>query len=118
MTVTGFLLTAVPNWTGRLPLQGLPLAGLAALWLVGRVAARSRHGRGGLPALVDLAFPVALLAAAGREILAGRNWRNLPVCWRSGRPADDRADAPRAIGLVGPDRRAGWPWPSLSRWSA
>jgi uncharacterized protein involved in response to NO len=23
--VTGFLLTAVPNWTGRLPLQGAPL---------------------------------------------------------------------------------------------
>jgi uncharacterized protein involved in response to NO len=25
-TVTGFLLTAIPNWTGRLPLQGGPLA--------------------------------------------------------------------------------------------
>ena len=24
--VAGFILTAVPNWTGRLPLQGLPLA--------------------------------------------------------------------------------------------
>src|SRR5689334_3591632 len=23
--VTGFLLTAIPNWTGRLPLQGTPL---------------------------------------------------------------------------------------------
>jgi uncharacterized protein involved in response to NO len=23
--VTGFLLTAIPNWTGRLPLQGAPL---------------------------------------------------------------------------------------------
>src|SRR5579872_4419162 len=36
--VTGFLLTAIPNWTGRLPLQGKPLAALAALWIVGRVA--------------------------------------------------------------------------------
>src|SRR5678815_4383514 len=36
--VTGFLLTAVPNWTGRLPLAGLPLAALAALWLAGRVS--------------------------------------------------------------------------------
>src|SRR5262249_54758570 len=26
--VTGFLLTAIPNWTGRLPLQGKPLSGL------------------------------------------------------------------------------------------
>ena len=36
--MTGFLLTAIPNWTGRLPLQGAPLAALAALWIVGRVA--------------------------------------------------------------------------------
>src|SRR5690349_16246680 len=26
-TVAGFLLTAIPNWTGRLPLQGGPLVG-------------------------------------------------------------------------------------------
>src|SRR5579862_9356428 len=34
----GFLLTAIPNWTGRLPVNGYPLAGLGALWLAGRVA--------------------------------------------------------------------------------
>ena len=32
-TITGFLLTAIPNWTGRLPVNGYPLAGLFALWL-------------------------------------------------------------------------------------
>ncbi len=36
--MTGFLLTAIPNWTGRLPVQGLPLLGLVLLWLAGRVA--------------------------------------------------------------------------------
>src|SRR6266511_2018845 len=36
--VAGFLLTAIPNWTGRLPVNGVPLAGLAALWLAGRIA--------------------------------------------------------------------------------
>ncbi|HRK69272.1 MAG TPA: NnrS family protein, partial [Hyphomonas sp.] len=36
--VAGFLLTAVPNWTGRLPVCGLPLVALVALWLVGRIA--------------------------------------------------------------------------------
>ncbi|MYB11767.1 MAG: NnrS family protein, partial [Rhodospirillaceae bacterium] len=36
--MAGFLLTAVPGWTGRPPLRGLPLAALAALWLAGRVA--------------------------------------------------------------------------------
>ena len=28
--ITGFLLTAIPNWTGRLPIAGAPLAGLAS----------------------------------------------------------------------------------------
>src|ERR1700752_4193107 len=36
--VAGFLLTAIPNWTGRLPVNGYPLAALFALWLLGRVA--------------------------------------------------------------------------------
>ena len=36
--VAGFLLTAIPNWTGRLPLQGGPLALLLLLWALGRLA--------------------------------------------------------------------------------
>ena len=36
--IAGFLLTAVPNWTGRLPIQGGPLAILFATWLAGRLA--------------------------------------------------------------------------------
>ena len=34
----GFLLTAIPNWTGRLPVTGAPLGALALLWLAGRIA--------------------------------------------------------------------------------
>ena len=36
--VTGFLLTAIPNWTGRLPIQGLPLLALFGTWIAGRAA--------------------------------------------------------------------------------
>jgi uncharacterized protein involved in response to NO len=36
--VAGFLLTAIPNWTGRLPVLGLPLLGLVVFWVVGRFA--------------------------------------------------------------------------------
>ena len=39
--IAGFVLTAVPNWTGRLPVTGWPLAGLAGLWLLGRIAVLS-----------------------------------------------------------------------------
>ena len=76
----GFLLTAVPNWTGRLPIVGWPLGGLAALWLLGRAAVLVSGVLTPLTvALADLSFLVVLAAVIAREILAGRNWRNLPV---------------------------------------
>ena len=78
--VAGFLLTAIPNWTGRMPLQGAPLALLVALWLIGRLAVLFSATIGApLAALADLAFPAAFLAVVVREILAGKNWRNLPM---------------------------------------
>jgi uncharacterized protein involved in response to NO len=78
--VAGFLLTAVPNWTGRLPVVGLPLGGLFALWLAGRITVALSAGLPPLAvALVDLSMPVALAAVLAREIVAGRNWRNLIV---------------------------------------
>jgi uncharacterized protein involved in response to NO len=76
--MAGYLLSATPNWTGRLPILGWPLAGLAALWGLGRIAVASSVSLApGLTALIDLAFPVVLAAVLGREIIAGRAWRNL-----------------------------------------
>ena len=76
----GFLLTAVPNWTGRLPIVGAPLGVLVGLWLAGRLAiAVSAHLPPALVAVLDLAMPVVLAAAIAREICKGRNWRNLLV---------------------------------------
>src|SRR5262249_14718650 len=78
--VTGFLLTAIPNWTGRLPLQGKPLIGLLMVWLAGRIAVTQPATIGWLPAAaIDCAFLVLVTAAAAREIVAGGNWRNLKV---------------------------------------
>ena len=78
--IAGFLLTAIPNWTGRMPLQGAPLAGLFATWLLGRVATALSAPLGpGLAALLDLAFLALLIAVVLREIVSGRNWRNLPM---------------------------------------
>ncbi|SNT39321.1 NnrS family protein [Tropicimonas sediminicola] len=78
--VAGFLFTAVPNWTGRLPARGWPLAGLLALWIAGRMALA-----GALPLpptgvlAIDQAFLLAVVAMITREIIAGKNWRNLKV---------------------------------------
>lgn len=78
--LAGFLLTAIPNWTGRLPVNGCPLAGLAALWLAGRVAVACSAILGAaVTAVIDVAFLVTLAAVAIREIVAGKNWRNLRV---------------------------------------
>ncbi|HEX6156348.1 MAG TPA: NnrS family protein [Burkholderiales bacterium] len=79
-TIAGFLLTAIPNWTGRLPLRGPRLAALAGLWLAGRLALLLSASIGPhAAAAIDLAFPAALIAVVARELVAGRNWRNLPM---------------------------------------
>ncbi|WFP78297.1 NnrS family protein [Mesorhizobium sp. WSM4906] len=78
--VTGFLLTAIPNWTGRLPVQDFRLLVLVLLWLAGRVAVFFSAETGWLlSAVVDCSFLLAVVAAAATEIVAGRNWRNLKV---------------------------------------
>src|SRR5919201_906358 len=75
-TVTGFLLTAIPNWTSRLPISGAPLAALVTLWLAGRVAMFTSAPAA---ATLDLAFTVVLIAVVARELIAARQPRNLPV---------------------------------------
>ncbi len=78
--VAGFLLTAVPNWTGRLPVVGAPLAGLFGVWVAGRVAiASSAVVTQPLAAIVDLSFLAVLALVIAREIVAGRNYKNLKV---------------------------------------
>jgi uncharacterized protein involved in response to NO len=78
--LSGFALTAVPNWTGRLPVVGWRLAALAGLWLMGRVAMlASAVVPAWLVAVLDLASLVLLFAVLLREVVLGRNWRNLIV---------------------------------------
>lgn len=78
--ITGFLFTAVPNWTGRMPIQGTPLLLLVLLWLAGRFAISFSAFIGWQIAMViDLAFLVSIAAVITREITAGKNWRNLKV---------------------------------------
>ncbi len=78
--VAGFLLTAVPNWTGRLPVSGRPLAGLFLLWAAGRLLMLAPDLIGLVPsvAIESLFLPVLLFICA-REIVAGRKWKDLKV---------------------------------------
>jgi uncharacterized protein involved in response to NO len=78
--VGGFLLTAIPNWTQRPPIAGYPLALLAGLWLLGRIACLiSAALPPWLAIALDISYPVLLLAMVAREIIVSRNWRNLPM---------------------------------------
>ena len=76
----GFLLTAIPNWTGRLPVSGRSLAALFGLWVIGRVALLS-SGIIGLPvaAAVEALFLPVLLLICAREVIVGRKWKDLKV---------------------------------------
>jgi uncharacterized protein involved in response to NO len=78
--VAGFLLTAIPNWTGRLPVSGWPLGALAALWVAGRIAVLTSAWIGRpVAAIADVAFLAVFAALVLREVIVGRNWRNLKV---------------------------------------
>lgn len=78
--IAGFLLTAVPNWTGRRPIVGLSLAALVLLWLAGRIAiALSAHVDPYVIATLSAAFPAVLAVVVGREIVLARNTRNLKI---------------------------------------
>lgn len=78
--VAGFLLTAVPNWTGRLPVVGERLAALFLIWIAGRIAIFFSLWIGaGIAAAVDLAFLAVLGLVIAREIVASNNTRNLKV---------------------------------------
>lgn len=76
--LVGFLLTAIPNWTGRPTVAGAPLAGLAVLWVAGRVLMLTGAD---LPwqvvAGVDVAFLPLAAAAMLPPLLAARNLRNI-----------------------------------------
>ena len=77
--IAGFLLTAVPNWTGRLPIAGWPLGGLFALWAAARLSLLFSAWTGlWLAAALDVGFFAVLAVLAAREVLEANN-RNLPV---------------------------------------
>ncbi len=79
--IAGFLFTAIPNWTGRLPIAGARLGALALIWAAGRVAMALPGVFGPVAtAAIDAAFFVIVAGLVWREVLAGKNWRNAPVC--------------------------------------
>jgi uncharacterized protein involved in response to NO len=72
--IAGFLLTAVPSWTGTRGFAGWPLIALTLLWLAGRITfALSAHISPELLSLVELAFLPALALIIAPPLLRTRN---------------------------------------------
>lgn len=77
--IGGFLSAAIPNWTGRRPVAGWPVAGAVGLWLAARLTILcSAHVPPIVGAALDVGFLLLLLAYAAREIFAAGN-RNKPI---------------------------------------
>lgn len=77
---SGFLLTAVPNWTRTLPYSGNPLVFLVLVWIIGRLA--MWFGGGVSPMLVavmDLSMLPMLAVYIGRRLVAHGLKRNYIV---------------------------------------
>ncbi len=77
--VAGFLFTAMPNWTDRPPIMGLPLMGLWMLWLAGRLVIAIPWPPPFVCAIIDGAFLVALAIIVWREIAIGKAWDRSPI---------------------------------------
>ena len=77
--MSGFLLTAIPNWTGGLPIAGWPLLSLFGLWFAARIAVLCSALIGRVPAaVVDVGFFLVLAVLGAREVVAAKN-RNVPI---------------------------------------
>jgi len=77
--ITGFLLTAMPNWTDRPPIRGAPLLALVTLWLAGRLAIAMPWPTPFVAAFIDAGYLAALAAIVWREIAAGKAWDRAPI---------------------------------------
>ena len=77
--ITGFLFTAIPNWTDRAPIRGNELMLLCGFWLAGRLAMAIPFLTPLLAATVDGAFLLVVAGLVWREIAAGKSWSHAPI---------------------------------------
>lgn len=76
--ISGFLLTAMCNWTGATPLRNGGLLALVLLWLAGRIAMWTAGWLpAGMAAVIDLLFLPVLGIYALRVLIRHNNRRNL-----------------------------------------
>lgn len=77
--IAGFLFTAMPNWTDRPPITGLPLILVWTVWLLGRLVLGIPGTLPFVAGLIDGAFLITVAIIVWREIIIGRAWNRAPI---------------------------------------
>ena len=77
--ITGFLLTAIPNWTDRPPIRGYELMLLFTLWLVGRLLIAIPWFTPFISAIIDVGFLIAVAGLVWRQIVLAKSWSATPM---------------------------------------
>jgi len=77
--ISGFLLTAVKNWTGIQTPHQQPLMLLFLLWVMARVAVNLGDSFLLIAALSDVMFNVSMLLAVTWPIIKTRQWKQMPI---------------------------------------
>lgn len=80
--ITGFALTAIPNWTGRKPVAGMLLGMLFLVWFFARMASLAMlagHIGVTIPALAESMFFILFFCLSAREVVAAHNVRNFKI---------------------------------------
>jgi uncharacterized protein involved in response to NO len=78
--ISGFLLTAVRNWTGVQTIKGLPLALLGLLWLLARTLPLANSALLFEWAVIaELLFFIGLIAALTKPIIKVKQWKQLMI---------------------------------------
>ncbi len=77
--ITGFLLTAVKNWTGVQTIHGYALIVLFSLWLIARILFLFGTTFISIAGIFDLMFMVCLIIAVVYPVIKTKNWRHLGI---------------------------------------
>jgi uncharacterized protein involved in response to NO len=77
--ISGFLLTAVKNWTGIQTINGLPLLGLFLLWLLARILPFISDFPLYLQAVIDVSFLFFVALFIILPIAKTKSWSNIGI---------------------------------------
>ncbi len=75
--ISGFLLTAIPNWTATKPIKSWWLVGIVGLWLLGRISMNFQIFSPLVTVLVDVSYLPVLILSLAPALIKAKNFANM-----------------------------------------